>query len=361
MVTCKGLRYGGVRRDPVLALGSKRSDPVSCSRAVDRGEHYRGYTPVMGKAPAFQFYAAEYLADENVQLLSLQQEGIYIRLLAYCWREGSIPADVAKLSALCKSCSPDALAEVVQLFRAAQLPGRLTHKRLDDERLKQELFRKKQSMNGSKGGRPQGRKTVEEPVGKGLALVGATQDEAKESSSIVFASSSPSSSSTSSKLQKIARGKRESDIRRQKFIRLTAAYWEHKNPTLSMPWDESEGKQLSRFLKANPWLDEPQFERLLESRSQSQANHAERPRAWLGKITDYAGGPLDVYNKPIRGKNEKFSCKTESSVDAANAVIEAIENCAPAEGPRYSAKSQAGDRGLSSVRDGSRVIRIVRH
>jgi len=46
-----------------------------------------------GKAPAFQFYAADWLADEAVSVMSLEEEGAYIRALCYCWREGSIPAD----------------------------------------------------------------------------------------------------------------------------------------------------------------------------------------------------------------------------------------------------------------------------
>jgi len=48
---------------------------------------------IASKSPAFQFYAADYLADENVQLMTLEEEGAYIRALAYCWREGSIPSD----------------------------------------------------------------------------------------------------------------------------------------------------------------------------------------------------------------------------------------------------------------------------
>lgn len=111
----------------------------------------------VGKAPAFQFYAAEYLADENVQLLTLEQEGIYIRLLAYCWREGSIPADPVKLSRLCKNAPAEALGSVVGLF----FPGsssRLIHGRLEAERRKHEEYRRTQAANGSRGGRPRNRK-----------------------------------------------------------------------------------------------------------------------------------------------------------------------------------------------------------
>jgi hypothetical protein len=50
-----------------------------------------------GKAPAFQFYAADWLADEAASVMSLEEEGAYIRDLCYCWREGSIPAGSTRM------------------------------------------------------------------------------------------------------------------------------------------------------------------------------------------------------------------------------------------------------------------------
>ena len=44
--------------------------------------------------------------------MSLEEEGCYIRLLAYCWREGSIPSDLDKLSRLCKGASTTAVRVV---------------------------------------------------------------------------------------------------------------------------------------------------------------------------------------------------------------------------------------------------------
>ena len=52
-------------------------------------------------SPAFQFYPAEFLADENVVLMSNQELGCYVKLMCYCWREGSIPSDVQKIARLC--------------------------------------------------------------------------------------------------------------------------------------------------------------------------------------------------------------------------------------------------------------------
>ena len=50
------------------------------------------------KSPAFQFYAAEFLADENVVLMTNQELGCYMKLMCYCWREGSIPSEIPKIA-----------------------------------------------------------------------------------------------------------------------------------------------------------------------------------------------------------------------------------------------------------------------
>lgn len=101
------------------------------------------------KPPAFQFYAAEYLADEHVQLMTLEEEGAYIRLLAFCWREGSIPSDLDALSRLCKGASTTLLSKVVPRFnRAVENGSRLVHTRLEAERKKQQEWREKSALGG---------------------------------------------------------------------------------------------------------------------------------------------------------------------------------------------------------------------
>jgi uncharacterized protein YdaU (DUF1376 family) len=105
------------------------------------------------KAPAFQFYAAEYLADMNVQLLTLEQEGAYIRLLSFCWREGRVPNNDIRLASLCKGCKVSILGAVKMLFEVSVDGHYLFHKRLEKEREKHTAFRERQIVNGSKGGR----------------------------------------------------------------------------------------------------------------------------------------------------------------------------------------------------------------
>lgn len=116
----------------------------------------------MANSPAFQFYAAEYLADENVQLMSLEEEGCYIRLMAFCWREGSIPSDLEKLSRLCKGASTTVLGVVAQCFEVSpSSSSRLVHKRLEAERKKQAEWREKSSMGGKKGAETKRLRVVE--------------------------------------------------------------------------------------------------------------------------------------------------------------------------------------------------------
>lgn len=118
----------------------------------------------MKAPPAFQFYAADYLADEQVQLMSLEEEGVYIRLLAYCWREGSIPADPAKLSAMCKGASATLITVVKGCFNQhPERADRMVHLRLEVERQKQARWREKSAEGGKKSRRGPPKSLPNEP------------------------------------------------------------------------------------------------------------------------------------------------------------------------------------------------------
>ncbi len=100
------------------------------------------------KAPAFQFYPKDFLTDERVQLMCHTERGVYITLLCQCWLAGSLPGDVAQLSRMVDW--PDRRFE--KFWQASQVrlcftvgdDGRLTHKRLEVERAKQDTFRRRQ-------------------------------------------------------------------------------------------------------------------------------------------------------------------------------------------------------------------------
>jgi uncharacterized protein YdaU (DUF1376 family) len=103
-------------------------------------------------APAFQFYAADYLADEKVQIMTLEDEGCYVRLMAYGWREGSIPEDPEMQARLCKGVKPSDL--VIGCFKGGVQngapEGRLVHPRLEFERAKQAEWKAKSADGGRK-------------------------------------------------------------------------------------------------------------------------------------------------------------------------------------------------------------------
>ena len=107
----------------------------------------------MPESPAFQFYPAEYLSDENVAMMSLEEEGAYLRLMCYCWRQGTIPNDPVKLARLCKT-TPAKMEEmwpaVSVCFRSTK-DDRLAHPRLDVERTKQAGYKRKMSEAGKRG------------------------------------------------------------------------------------------------------------------------------------------------------------------------------------------------------------------
>jgi len=103
-------------------------------------------------SPAFQFYPADWLADEAIQTLSIPAEGLYIRLVCYCWREGSIPADRVAIGRLCKGYDGVAIDEVLPLFKpSSDSPGRLINPRLEAERVRQVERKMIAQESGTKG------------------------------------------------------------------------------------------------------------------------------------------------------------------------------------------------------------------
>jgi len=104
------------------------------------------------KRPAFQFYPMDYLSDENVVLMTLEQQGAYMRLMSHCWLEGSIPADLPSLARLCRVPDGDMERIWPGLKKCFKMTGaRQTHPRLDLERRKQDAHRLAKSDAGKAG------------------------------------------------------------------------------------------------------------------------------------------------------------------------------------------------------------------
>jgi uncharacterized protein YdaU (DUF1376 family) len=293
-------------------------------------------------------YIGDYLAE--TQHLSAEQSGAYLHLLMHEWRVGPLPVDLDVLRRIArveKDAWSNAWAMLEHFFTRTE--AGYTQARLEVEKVKSRQNRERFSNRGKAAAEKRWSKSnvmPEHPLSNAQAVLDGCP------------SPSPSPSPIKQK-RKTSCVKREIDSRHADFRELTGMYWAHKNPEIAMPWDASEGKQLTLLLAANPALDGDVFKGLLNQRAKSQVNHAERPRVWLSKVTDYARGPLNEFNKPLGGQNAKYRGKTESSIEAARAAVEAIENRASTSPFGYSSKSEIGDGGLSSIRDGSRNLRIV--
>jgi len=105
----------------------------------------------MTNAPAFQFYPRDWIASQRIQLMSMEEEGAYIRLLCHCWLHGSIPADEQQaIKLLGKGGYNLAITTVLTMFQPGPEPGTLVHDRLEAERRKQANWRAKSVAGGQK-------------------------------------------------------------------------------------------------------------------------------------------------------------------------------------------------------------------
>lgn len=135
------------------------------------------------KAPAFQFYPADWLSSPRVILMTPEQEGAYLRLLCYDWSGDGIPDQDQSLAALSRLGEGwfKGASELVKgcFIPHPTKPGFITNERLQKERNKQKEWRDKSREGGirsaesrrkrsSKGGsrvvQPNANRTVEPKV-----------------------------------------------------------------------------------------------------------------------------------------------------------------------------------------------------
>lgn len=132
-------------------------------------------------SPAYQHYASNFLSDDKVCRMSYTEIGIYQVLLDHSWLARGLPNKTSEIAKMLKL----PLARFEKLWAGAlsecfvERKGRLVNPRLELEREKQEEYRRRQSDNGSKGGRPP--KSQHQAVGyqslsSGKARVMKTED-----------------------------------------------------------------------------------------------------------------------------------------------------------------------------------------
>ncbi|MGB9454650.1 MAG: hypothetical protein WCB12_01315 [Bryobacteraceae bacterium] len=105
------------------------------------------------KVPQLPFYGREFYSDENVLVMSLEQEAVYMRLCWNCWQEGSIPDDAAKLAAICKNTQRDyfetSIWPAVRPCFESTSGARLIHGKVEELRAKLRRF----MLGSSQGGK----------------------------------------------------------------------------------------------------------------------------------------------------------------------------------------------------------------
>jgi hypothetical protein len=101
------------------------------------------------KSPAFQFYPQDWLSDINVVAMSAEEESAYIRLICYCWLQGSIPNNDEYLAKLIKGGSTTVVGVVKRCFHPHPNDETLlVHPRLEREREKQREWSRKSAAGG---------------------------------------------------------------------------------------------------------------------------------------------------------------------------------------------------------------------
>ena len=110
----------------------------------------------MNNPPAFQFYPKDFISDANVEAMTLEETGAYIRLLCLCWIEDGIPIETAEklvdrwLGNGSTKSQPEAnlWSKIKHCFY--EKGGKYRNKRLDLERQKQIDWGEKSRRGGLK-------------------------------------------------------------------------------------------------------------------------------------------------------------------------------------------------------------------
>ena len=227
------------------------------------------------KPPAFQFYPKDFLSDINVQMMTMEERGVYITLLCSAWIEGEIPDDIIILKRLCKYKNIESTRVLEVWFNVTSTfvkkDGFLLHPRLERERIKQDEWKEKCRKGGL-----QSPKNKEDRKG---TLRVAEQP---------FNSSSSSSSSTTKETSTNV------DVSPK---RKTSAPARPPQPFFSFDekaWINITGEDLARWDKAYPAVNVIQQltemeEWLLSNPDKRKKNYRAFITRWLSKEQDHGG------------------------------------------------------------------------
>lgn len=139
------------------------------------------------KRPSFQFYPADWLSDFKARALTSEERGVYIDLLCFMWLEEdcSLPSDTAILERMLNAGSTT-VQRVLELF--VNEGSKITHKRLLEEREKQDKFKEFASKAGKASAKKRNEKSkspVERPFNDRSTTVQRKSNSSSSSSTSV--------------------------------------------------------------------------------------------------------------------------------------------------------------------------------
>lgn len=143
---------------------------------------------VINKPPAFQFYPKDFLMDDKVIVMNLEETGAYIKLLCLCWNNNGLTKDQKELKNMCGNPNnwESIWVRVSKCFYEKK--GKLYNKRLEKELKKQKMWREKSRLGGIQSGISRGK--MVKPNMKG----GSTKPKPPLNSSVFSLQSSSASS-----------------------------------------------------------------------------------------------------------------------------------------------------------------------
>jgi hypothetical protein len=98
----------------------------------------------------------------------------------------------------------------------------------------------------------------------------------------------------------------DASLRFRDLIEDIKKYWDFLNPEVPFQFSGPDGVAVRAFLNDHPQWTRPMWQMALQHRGRSvklygNASRTQSLVAWVRKLGDYAGGPLNEYGKPVEG------------------------------------------------------------
>ncbi len=97
----------------------------------------------------FPFYGDDWLLSPTVRKMTWEHRGVYLELLCWQWRDGSLPADPETLARMI-GATPEAVLEILDAFPLVNASHR-ANRRLESIRKEQKSLSRKRSKAGAAG------------------------------------------------------------------------------------------------------------------------------------------------------------------------------------------------------------------